>query len=425
MAELPFINSTVDNNGARLRTLFDGLSPGFNATDNLENSTLTTFLDLMNAVNLTTLTTQTPLRESFGLAISASGVKMYSHITRSFINPVIGLVGCIGNSFGVGVLWRQAKQQKLSIFWYLCTLTLVDILFLSLAVIDGIPRVVQAFDKDLAKYLIAHFRLGIAYFDMIFLHTARYVVLVMSCERLISVIRPLHVKDTWLAKYPVRIMFICLLFNAVFLLPIIINATVVTKLIGGQTEYIFTFRNYDTFMGAYWVAQAAVHSFIPMIFLVPINIAIPVQFYRASAKLSNSRSAASKNSVSQQRKITATVLAITTMYIFLSIPLIVVKILQYVNPDFNMNGKYRLVFWLMVDLGKCLAYINAANDFLVFFLVSNSYRSVFMSMYCKCRGSKDIEKSTERKFDTDNRSTVGSKESSSASKETFSSNISS
>ena len=49
-----------------------------------------------------------------------------------------------------------------------------------------------------------------------------------------------------------------------------------------------------------------------------------------------------------------------------------------------MNGKYRLVFWFVVDLGKCLAYVNAANDFIVFYLVSNNYRWVFKEMYC-CR----------------------------------------
>ena len=370
--------------------------------------------DLTSLFSLTN-TTSSPEEDSFALAISEDGIKTFSYIARTYLSPIVGIIGFTGNSFGVGVLWRQAKQQKLSIFWYLCTLTFVDALFLALGVIDGIPHAVQAYDRQLAKYLIAHFRLGLAYCDITCIHTARYIVLVMSCERLISIVRPFHVKDTWFAKYPGRMMFACVIFNVLFLLPVVILATVVTKQVDGQIEYIFTFKSYDTFFAQYWIAEAIVHSFIPMFFMVTINIAIPVQFYRASTKLRDSRSS---SSVSQQGKITITVMAITLMYILLSIPLVVVKILQYAQPDFNMTGRYRLVFWFISDLGKLLAYFNSANDFLVFFVVSNSYRAVFKSIYCKrC--------SAQKKLDTDDKATTRIKETSAfASKETLSSNIS-
>ena len=385
--EMPFMFSTMDSSAATMRAMMSGpRHPGFDTLDSLDTNMSTSVFDLTTAVNLTTAATLSSTQNTFALAISEEGVKTFSQIARTFINPSIGLLGFVGNSLGVGVLWRQAKQQKLSIFWYLCGLTVTDILFLLLAVIDVIPRVVQAFDIELAKYLIAHFRLGLAYSDMVTLHSARYIVLVMSCERLISVVKPLHVKDTWLAKYPGSILFTCIFFNMVFLLPIVINSTVVTRHVGNSTEYIFTFKNYDNFMAQYWVIEAIVHSFIPLVFLIAVNIAIPVQFYRASSKLISARRATSKDAMSQQRKITATVLVITVMYMFLSIPLLIEKSLQYINPDFNMNGRYRLVFWFLSDLSKCLAYINAANDFVVFFLVSNNYRAVFHVMYCRYCG---------------------------------------
>ena len=132
--------------------------------------------------------------------------------------------------------------------------------------------------------------------------------------------------------------------------------------------------------------MATFHSFVPTLFLVPVSVAIPLQLYRAS-KLNLTLN---NNISKQQKKVTITVMAITTLYIFLSIPFVVSKILQNVDPDFNMQGRYRLYFWFIADLGRCLGYLNAANDFLVYFIVSNYYRMVFKAMYCQSCGGKAV-----------------------------------
>ena len=333
--------------------------------------------DLLNySCNCTTVI---PVESVYFPAIPQKDVKLFSYITRTFINPCLGIIGFVGNILGVGVLWRQARQHKLSIFWYLCALTIFDILFLALAMVDAIPRVVGAFDKELSKYLIPHFRTGLTFFDNTLLHTARYIVVIMSCDRLISVARPLHVKDSCLSRHPLRIVIGCLIFNLIVASPLAIFSTVKTIDKNNVTEYVFTFRNLETFVKHWWVAEAIVHSFIPMVLLVPLNIAIPLKFYRATRQMRQYRSEGSH----QQGKVTATVIAITLMYIILSIPMIVMKLLQYINPEFNVQGKHRLYFWFMHDMIKCLAYINAAADFVMYFLVSNNYRVVFNSMYCR------------------------------------------
>ena len=332
------------------------------------------------------------------LGMSESDILKFSSILRTYVMPAIGIIGLIGNCLGVGVLRTQAKQQKLSIFWYLLALVSIDVVFLLCAIIDGIPFNVRAFNPDLSRYLIAHFRLGLSYIDVNCIHTARYFVVVMSCERLLSVVRPLHVKSTWFARHPKRIVLACLLFNAIFLLPVPINATVVTIVTGNVTNYAFTFKNYETFMAPWWLAEAVVHSFIPMAILVPVNVALPISIYRASRGLRSSRSTTQKGQNSQQAKVTATVMVITINYIILSIPLVAAKWFQYIDPEFNLHGRYRLVFWFFADVGKCLAYVNAANDFFIFFLMSRNYRSVFKKMYCgRCSGKsakKYLEKSS-------------------------------
>ena len=359
-----------------------------------------------------------------GVAMTVMGltepdVLKFSNILRTYVMPAIGLVGLIGNCLGVGVLRIQARQQKMSIFWYLLALTSIDVVFLACAIIDGIPFNVKAFDKQLSKYLIAHFRLGLSYIDVNCIHTARYFVVVMSCERLISVARPFHVKETWFAKHPKRISVACLLFNAIFLLPVPINATVVQIHSGNTTDYAFAFKNYENFMAPWWLAEAVVHSFIPMAILVPVNIALPIFFYKASQKL---RASKTQKENSQQGKITATVLVITINYIILSIPLVAAKWFQFIGPDYSLHGRYRLVFWFFADVGKCLAYINAANDFLIFFLVSKNYRAVFKKMYCGRWSSKPSLKYIERGISRN--PTTSKQDVQAGSRETLSSTIS-
>ena len=355
-------------------------------TSGLESNTSATLLHF-STESLFTSAPSSVSEESYKPGISEDTVKNFNTATKTFVNPAVCLLGFVGNSLGVGVLLRQARTQKLSIFWYLTALTLLDVVFLALGIIWVLPSIFMVYNPDLGRYLAQYMRLGLVYVDMNFTHSARFIVVVMSCERLVSVLKPLHVKETWLAMYPVRIIILCLIFNALFLLPVLINAKVVTMQGGNTTEYMFTFRNYETFMAPFMVVQVVVQSFIPLIFLVPINIAIPLQYYRISAKRRSVLNVASNEAMNQQGKITATVMVITFMYILLSAPLIAIKLLQFVNPDFNMNGKYRIVLWFIIDLSKFLAYLNAANDFVIYFVVSNSYRAVFKELYCgRCRG---------------------------------------
>ena len=361
------------------------VSRDFPTTEDVIINETSSWFDNFSAGDLSspaTFSSLIPTQASLGIGISEADIRKFSEVTKGIVSPLLSLIGFIGNSLGVGVLWRQGKQQELSIFWYLGALTLFDMIFLLSGIINSTHSFVKPFDPDLSKYLVASMRLGLTYTDNIVLHSSRMMVLVMSCERLLSVVRPLHVKDTWFAKYPIRIILVTLLFNMAFSLPLLINGKVATFTVNNATDYVFTFRNYDNFMTQYWVVEATVHSFIPMIFLIAINIAIPIAFYKVSVKHRSALNTSSNNAVTQQKKITATVMVITIMNILLSLPIIGLKLLQFVEPNFNMHGSHRLVFWFIADITKFLAYVNAGNDFIIYFIVSNNYRQLFRAMYC-------------------------------------------
>ena len=373
---------------------------GYNTTEGISApSMVSVYEDSTTTTNNSSLPADI-LMETETLVISETDVKMFSYLTRSFINPIICIFGFVSNSLGVGVLKTQARQQKLSILWYLFALTIADITFLGLGIVDCIPRLgyaIGVFSADRSKYLMAHFRTVQSFFDQTSLHSARYIVVVMSIERLISVVDPLHVKDTWFAKHPIKIALGCVIFNAILSLPMMIFPTVITVEKGNTTDYMFTFKHYDKFMSKWLLVMATFHSFVPMVMLIPINLAIPLQLYRAFKSSAALNTGISK----QQSKVTMTVMAITCLYIFLSIPFVVSKILQYVNPEFSMQGRNRIYFWFIADLGRCLGYINGANDFLVYFLASNQYRAVFKAMYCH---SCSRNSNTQKRYLTSSRS---------------------
>ena len=51
----------------------------------------------------------------------------YSHI---IVTPALCIFGIIFNGFGLGVIWPHVKHWKMSIYTYLCALTLSDMIYL-------------------------------------------------------------------------------------------------------------------------------------------------------------------------------------------------------------------------------------------------------------------------------------------------------
>ena len=308
----------------------------------------------------------------------------FSFITNAYVTPALCIVGLLCNSLGLNVLWKDVKQQKVSVYKYLLALVCFDITFLAISLIRVTPSIVGIFDLHLSKYIDSHMKLGIVYADMSFSYTAKGMILVMSCERLVSLVKPLHVKNMWLSKYPLTVIFVCFIFNAIFLLPVPINAEVVTLQDGNQTDYMFKFKNHEAFMKSYMIVQVVVQDFFPITCLVIINMAIPLQYYRITRKRLSTLNINSESVTDQQGKITITVLIITVLYILLITPTVVVKFLQFFDLNYSIHGKYRLVLWFAIDVNNLLSYINAANDFLVYFLVSNNNRNLLKRKFCGC-----------------------------------------
>lgn len=317
--------------------------------------------------------------------LTPESYERFAFISQIIVTPIICTLGIIFSALGLGVIWPDVKQQRMSIDTYLCALTISDIIYLAIGLVRTIPTILKNLHVENSGFVEEHMKRWMIYFDMVFSHTSLAMILVMSFERMMALVRPLQVRRTWFAKYPLRIVGSCVLINVVFLLPFIVYMEVGSRSSNNETIYFVQFKPaVKADMDRYMIAQTIIDYIIPAICLLIMNITIPIKYYKVAKLRKTTFNETTGSFTSRQMKITSTVLAVTVMYFLLSLPNLTVKILGFVDTDYSFDGKHKLVFWFAIDLSNLITYINAANDCVIYILVSDYYRSVFKKKYCKC-----------------------------------------
>ncbi|XP_052799323.1 G-protein coupled receptor 183-A-like [Mya arenaria] len=331
-------------------------------------------------------------------SISEESYNNFAFVSNVFVTPIICVSGMLGNCLGLGVLWRDTKQQKLSIYIYLLALTLFDTIYLLVGLIRSIPQYIRLHNEHMANYIEEHMKLGSIYIDMVLAHTGTGIIIIMSIERLLALVRPFTVKHTWLSKYPRGLIGVCFFVNVVFLLPFPICFEVDSYIgASNHTVYYLRFASWSKApMDYFQLLQTFVDFFIPCVVVLATNIAIIVAYSRMLKKRVSTLSVVTGG---QQAKLTVTVFCITIMFFLLSLPNLFIKVLAFIDKEYSFDGRYKLAFWLFIDISNLFTYINAANDFAIYILVSTHYRMVFCDMYCTCRWSSADEFSSATGLD--------------------------
>lgn len=321
--------------------------------------------------------------------MSQETYQQFSDIANDIFTPILCSVGLIANVFSLSVLYRASRMEKLTIHVYLCFLTLLDSTFLFVGLIRSIPKVMNRFDKYLANDIEQHANLGFIYFDMVLTYTTGTLIVVMSVERLLALIRPFSLKDSWLTKYPKIIVALCVCSNAAFLSPFPINFEVASfQNFENQTEYYLRYKKYAAeFMDRYMIAHTVINNYIPATILLCSTTRMLIFFWTFRQRALTLRKHASHGR--RQIKISVAVLCITIFYFLFSIPDIFIKTRPYFNADYSFSGKERWSFWMWSDLSNIFSYMSAANDFIIYILVSDHYRRIFMNLHCPCVGQSE------------------------------------
>lgn len=329
-----------------------------------------------------TLTTAYATSDSTYSVVPAEGYEKFSFYLNVAAVPAVCGVGFIANLLGISVLHKAAKLEKITIHVYLFFLTTLDAIFLLVGVIRTTPNFIHLFDKYLANAVEVYANLGFVYIDMVLTYSTSSVVVVMALERSIAIVRPFSLKTSWLTIYPRRILTLCVLGNALFLSPFPINFEVWSfQNFENRTEYVLRYKIYNVnFMDSYTMVHTVVNNYVPAIVLLGTTATMILFFSRFRQRhLSQNRQSLINR---KQLKITATVLCITVFYFLFSIPDIFIKTRSYFDKDYSLSGKYRWSFWMLVDVSNMFSYLSAANDFVIYILVSDHFRNIFIDMFC-------------------------------------------
>lgn len=337
-------------------------------------------------------------------SITEENYHQMSFYINVIVTPVVCVFGVCGNVLGVGVLWTNSRQHRLTVYIYMCSLTLCDALYLFFGLLRSIPHIVKIYDAYRANFVEEHMKLGTIYIDVVLTYTSTHLVIVMAAERLYALIRPFTVKYCFLSRYPKTVISAIIALNMIFFVPLPLSFEVssVTN-IGHRTEYFLRFKpSSQPAMDRYMVIQTVVYNYIPAVILLVINISIPIA-YSGVFKSRRSDLRMTRDHGRRQIKITLMVLCITIMYLLFSLSDLFIKTLGFINSDYSFGGKYELVFWFFTDITNLLMYLNAANDFVIYILVSDHYRKILVRMYCSCFYSK---KATLHRYSRETLSTV-------------------
>lgn len=322
------------------------------------------------------------------IEVSVDFFNIYTFVGNVIVTPVICILGLCCNGLGLFVLWNDCKYQKQSVYRYMFALMAFDNVYLLVGLVLGITSMIQTVDWFLANWILMHMVFVTGYFDVVIYHTSSILLMVMALERLNALVRPFHVKQSWLSKYPIKI--ICTIFGiiAVSVVPFPLSFEIVEITFMNATFYnLQTKPEFDKFYERYSLVETLVSSLYPFLMLI-INVAIPITYCRVLHRRRLDLPHISSNDV-QQFKITMMILWIAIMYILLAVPKILLQTLIFIDRNYDFDGYYSLTFYFLTFTGDILARLNAANDFFIYVLVSERYRRIIRLIFCRrCTGDE-------------------------------------
>lgn len=351
-----------------------------------------------------------PMNSSFGFEdkepifhISPTAFRQFALAVNVILTPIICTAGLIGNSIGLIVLSKDPNKKSMTIYTYLISLMAVDVAYLALGFGVAVLDAIEYHDWYLGNLIIRNGWRYIAYVHTVLKHMFSSLLLFMSIERLMSLLRPYTVKDSFVSKYPKRIITICFIVFSLYLIPwAAAFETTSFEDSKNRTVYMnYIDEGYQEFFEYYsYFETAMLHCMCPLTVLL-LNISIAVAYSKFLRQRSSNLKSA--QSIEGQNKITAVVLCVAGLYVILSLPSLLIQTLIFFDKDYTFYGRFKLQFFVLVFLGDLLVRINAANDFYMYILISSRYRGMLNTNFCKCfkeRGHPAIESKYKDDSDT-------------------------
>jgi len=338
-----------------------------------------------------------PSLDGVPFAVSPEVYMQIAYYGNTILSPFLCLFGLCGNSLGLYIMYNDKKRKDLSIYSYMMALMVFDNIFLVIGVVLSGTSIIEFYDRYLANSIFTHFSFAGGYFDFLMFHATSVLLIVMSVERLQALVSPFTFKQSWLSMYPNRIIFGIAISFGLMLLPYPFCFEVIELpdfIDPSETIYLLATKpEFEEFYKQYGFIEGIISLIYPIV-LFGLNLAIPIAFRRFKQRRKQTLKSAAKDN--QQLKVTVTVVCVTVLYILLSIPKIFIQVLVFYDDRYNFTGVYGLTFFLFTALGDVFGRINAANDFVIYVLLSERYRRLIRIAFCRrCISEQDASEWSE------------------------------
>lgn len=354
----------------------------------------------------TTSTSDTLLDKEEDSDYGALGIneKLYdefSYISNIYLTSVICFIGLAGNVTGLFVLKSDPARKKMTMYVYLVSLLIVDILYLLYGIFVSIVQIIEILDWNTAEIINFHILRYRGFIDMLLNHATATMIIAMSIERLMALVRPFKVNSSVLVRYSKTIIFTILLVSTLYLSPLIFGVEA-NEFVNAENKTLYFPRIKPAFKEVIdtvtFTETLLLHYFAPISILI-INIGIVVAYSKFSKQ--RAKTLKPEKGSDNHAKVTVIVTCIAGLYILLSLPNVFVQTLIFFDPRYRFGGKYQMTFRFFINIGDLLARINASIDFIIYILASSKYRHLLMSVCCISCKAKQGSKYSENQSSAD------------------------
>lgn len=316
----------------------------------------------------------------------------FLYAVKVVLTPALCTLGLLGNIAGLVILRKGKRLHNRNFCIYIGALMTSYVIRCLDSLTYSIPHIVNIYDYYLANFLLQHMRVACVYVEKVVDYFSASIMLVMSFERLLALIKPLTFREMCLTRYPRCIVLACSILFSISMLPYALCCSVLEFVNSdNKTEFSFHERSayWKNFMDTYaFIASLGLYCIAPF-FILLINVAIPVAFYRYNSYFTCTIQAETQRKA-QQTRLTAMVFCIVTLYLLLSIPRLFAICMDFANDEYSFSGRYQHVFYFFIQLGYLMSHLNTICDSFIFIFMSQRLHYVLKILCCKhCASAED------------------------------------
>lgn len=317
------------------------------------------------------------------IPLSKETFEFLIYIFRSILTPAISVIGLAGNSAGLIFLRKELQHQKHNFHMYMQILLANNLALSLVSIVHVMPHVINYYDFYLSNSVERYFGSASLYLYKLFTHFTALIIIIMSFERLMSLIRPLTFSEIFLFRRPRLFLLLGFVLISIFLLPLPLCCEYV-PLINYENKtvfYRFPREDFMWFIGYFVFAQSLLLHFLAPVCILLINVSIPIAYYGYTKRLVKKLKSDEKRQ-QHQTKITTVTLMIVILYLLLSFPSMFAQSLDFIDEGYNYNGRFEHVFMFFISVGNFMTMLNSACDCAIYVFTSNSFLLKFELLCC-------------------------------------------